>query len=557
MSMSELAILLVDDEPMVLEGLSEELLRNFGQDYQIEAAESGEEALEIIAELQAGEIEIAAVVSDYLMPGMKGDELLSQIHDQYPNILKIMLTGHAGVDAVGNAVNSADLYRYLAKPWDATDLNLTLREALKKYQYIKLLEEQNAQLRESERRLTQILEAIPIGVTVHDTTGKMTYANQKAQELLKLEALPETKTKELSTDFNLYQAGTEELYPTEQLPIVRSLAGETVHVEDLEIHYPDQIMPLEVSTTPIRHKTGQVFQAIATFQDISGRKKAEAEREQFTQELFLLNEAMSRFVPRQFLQSLARKNITEIQLGESIEKKMSVLFSDIRSFTTRSEQMTPEDTFKFINGYLQRMEPAIIENGGFIDKYIGDAIMALFAGSADSAVNAAVTMLKTLAEYNSIRQRIGRQPIEIGIGINTGNLMLGTVGGNSRIDTTVIGDTVNLSSRLEQLTKVYQTPLLISHHTLAELENPMKYAMRLIARVKVRGKAKKVGIFEVFEADPIAQREAKLATKSIFEAALIYHYQGEFEQAKSLFNECLQQNPRDGVAQIYLQRQGN
>ncbi|NES19738.1 MAG: response regulator [Symploca sp. SIO3E6] len=554
--MSELAILLVDDEPMVLEGLSEELLRNFGQDYQIEAAESGEEALEIIAELHAGEIEIVAVVSDYLMPGMKGDELLSQIHDQYPNILKIMLTGHAGVDAVGNAVNSADLYRYLAKPWDATDLNLTLKEALKKYQYIKLLEEQNAQLRESERRLTQILEAIPIGVTVHDTTGKMTYANQKAQELLKLEALPETKTQELSTDFNLYQAGTEELYPTEQLPIVRSLAGEAVHVEDLEIHYPDRIMPLEVSTTPIRNKTGQIFQAIASFQDISGRKKAEAEREQFTQELFLLNEAMSRFVPRQFLQSLARKNITEIQLGESIEKKMSVLFSDIRSFTTRSEQMTPEDTFKFINGYLQRMEPAIIENGGFIDKYIGDAIMALFAGSADSALNAAVTMLKILAEYNSIRQQVGRPPIEIGIGINTGNLMLGTVGGNSRIDTTVIGDTVNLSSRLEQLTKVYQTPLLISHHTLAELEDPMQYAMRLIARVQVRGKAKNVGIFEVFEADPTAQKEAKLATKSIFEAALIYHYQGAFEQAKSLFNECLQQNPRDGVAQIYLQRQG-
>ncbi|HEY9823124.1 MAG TPA: response regulator, partial [Candidatus Sericytochromatia bacterium] len=206
--MNELAILVVDDEPMVLEGLAEELQRNFGQDYQIEAAQSGEEALELITELQAEGIETAAVVSDYLMPGMKGDELLCQIHAQYPNVLKIMLTGQAAADAVGNAVNSANLYRYIAKPWDATDFHLTVKEALSKYWGIKKLEEQNAQLRENERRLTQILEAMPIGVTVHDNAGKITYANQKAKELLQLDILPETKIEQSSTDFKIYQGGT-------------------------------------------------------------------------------------------------------------------------------------------------------------------------------------------------------------------------------------------------------------------------------------------------------------------------------------------------------------
>jgi class 3 adenylate cyclase len=200
------------------------------------------------------------------------------------------------------------------------------------------------------------------------------------------------------------------------------------------------------------------------------------------------------------------------------------------------------------------MEPAILENGGFIDKYIGDEIMALFEGSADSAVNAGVTMLKILAEYNLSRQQRGRQPIDIGIGINTGNLMLGTVGGNSRIDTTVIGDTVNLGSRLQHLTKVYKTPLLISHSTLAQLEKPMKYALRFIAQVQVRGRDQKVGVFEVFEADPPAQKQAKLETKVIFETAIIHYYQGAVENAKSLFNQCLKKNPTDGVAQIYLQQ---
>lgn len=552
--MNGLAILLVDDEPVVLEGLAEELLRNFGQDYQIEAAESGEEALEVVEELQGEGIEIAVVISDQVMPGLKGDELLSQIHLQYPNILKIMLTGQASADAVGNAVNSANLYRYIAKPWDAIDLNLTVKEALTKYLQVKKLEQQNIQLREKERRLNQFLEAMPIGVSVHDPIGKMTYANHKAKELLGLDVLPDTNIEKLSDTFSLYRAKTQELYPPEQLPIVRSLAGETVQADDIEIRNSERLVSLEVSTTPIRDETGKVSQAISTFQDISDRKKAEAEREQYTQELYKLNEAFSQFVPRQFLQSLARKNIAEIQLGESVEKKMSILFADIRSFTTLSEQMTPEDTFKFINGYLRRMEPAIIDNGGFIDKYIGDAIMALFEGSADGAVKAGVTMLNTLADYNVNRQRSNRQPIKIGIGINTGNLMLGTVGGNSRIDTTVIGDAVNLSARLQELTKVYQTPLLISHNTLASLEEPMKYALRAIAQAQVRGKAQTVGVFEVFETDPAAQKQAKLETKPIFEAALVHHYTGAMEKAKSLFNQCLQKNPSDRVSQIYLQR---
>ena len=402
--------------------------------------------------------------------------------------------------------------------------------------------------------MSQILEAMPVGVTVYNHKGEMTYANQKAKEIVKLEVIPQIQPEQLSRYFQVYRAGTNELYPTEQLPIVRSLAGETVYVEDMEVRYPDQTIPIEISTSPLRDETGQIVQAVTAFQDISDRKRAEAEREQFTQQLFQLNEAFSRFVPRQFLHSLARKNITEIQLGECVEKKMSVLFADIRAFTTRSEQMTPEETFKFINAYLSRMEPAIIDNGGFIDKYIGDEIMALFEGSADSAISAGVTMLNILGEYNRSRQQPDRQPIEIGIGINTGNLMLGTVGGNFRMDTTVIGDAVNLGSRLQQLTKVYQTPLLISHHTLAQLAEPMKFALRFIDQVQVRGKAQKVAVFEVFEADPPDQKQAKLVTKPIFETALIHYYQGAVEKAYALLNQCLQENPSDRIAQTYLQR---
>ncbi|GAB4178509.1 MAG: AAA family ATPase [Coleofasciculaceae cyanobacterium] len=132
-----------------------------------------------------------------------------------------------------------------------------------------------AEVTESERRLTQYLEAMPMGVAVHTPTGQLHYVNQTAQQLMGLEVLPEAKTEQLTKAFQIYRAGTQELYPTDQLPIVRSLTGETAKADDLELHQSGKIVPLEVSTTPIFDETGKIVYAIATFQDISDRKQAE------------------------------------------------------------------------------------------------------------------------------------------------------------------------------------------------------------------------------------------------------------------------------------------
>ena len=859
--MKKPVIICVDDEQTILDSLEIDLLKAFEDKYLIETAQSGEEALELLSELLAEQYEVPLVISDHIMPNMKGDELLRSVHAISPNTLKIMLTGQADLEAVVNAINYAKLYRYIPKPWQCDDLKLTATEAIYRYfQDQKLAEKQIelqemnqelaklnrkqamliAKLHENESRLTQYLEAMPLGVCVLDANGQSFYANQKAREVFgkgtvphinseqkaaiyqfykagtnqrcpvedlpimralrgesvrtegveirtgdkiipveswatpiydsigdiscgiiaftdirerkqaeaalvqaeekyrrifenalegifqtatdgklisanpalaqiygydspeellasvndierqlyvepnrrqeffalmekygtlsefesevyrrdgsiiwisedartvfdargevlyyqgfaeditlrrlvdverlrftndlekalvaqeKLnEALSESESRltqfleampvgifvvdgkgkpfymnswgerilaqglisDVGTDkfpeaYHFYDAGTNQLYPIDLQPIMRALRGEFVRMDDLEIHGSDRIVPIEVWATPIYDERKNIVYAIAAFQDITERQEVETERRQFTNELQKalaaeekLTDAYGRFVPHEFLHFLGYESILEVKLGDQVQKEMSVLFSDIRDFTSLSETMNPEENFQFINAYLSRMEPAITQNFGFIDKYIGDAIMALFDGSADDAVKAGIAMLEELNEYNISRNRPDCPPLQIGIGINTGSLMLGTVGGQSRMDSTVISDAVNLASRVESLTKEYGVSMLITQNTFIELNDI--YDLRLIDRVTVKGKSQMVTVYEVFAADPPELRQKKLETKTLFEQALVLYNSDRCVEATRFFSGCLQINPTDNVAQIYMQR---
>jgi len=210
-----------------------------------------------------------------------------------------------------------------------------------------------------------------------------------------------------------------------------------------------------------------------------------------------LHKAYERFVPAEFLQQLEKRSIIDVELGDSAEKKFSVLFVDIRNFTSLSDKMTPRETFAFINSYIKAFEPVINAHGGFIDKYIGDAIMALFTRSADDAVSAGIGMLKELEKFNRERKKMNQQQIQVGIGVNTGELMLGTIGDERHMEGSVIGDTVNVASRLETLTKRYKTPFLISQKTRDQLKNPDQFKLRFVDSVKIKGKSKNMEIWEV------------------------------------------------------------
>ncbi|MCI5208736.1 MAG: hypothetical protein D3910_08070, partial [Candidatus Electrothrix sp. ATG2] len=169
------------------------------------------------------------------------------------------------------------------------------------------------------------------------------------------------------------------------------------------------------------------------------RKATEVERIAKEHEI-QLSEAYSRFVPHIFFSFLGKESILDVDLGDQVEKELTVLFADIRDFTTLSENLTPKETFDFINSFLGQMGPIVYQSEGFVDKYIGDAIMALFP-SAQQALHAAIQMnISLLSEQNQQQITNHQMPVRIGIGINTGNVMRGTVGQKNRMDGTVISD---------------------------------------------------------------------------------------------------------------------
>ncbi len=264
--------------------------------------------------------------------------------------------------------------------------------------------------------------------------------------------------------------------------------------------------------------------------------------------------SISRFVPREFLGCLGKKTIADVALGDHVESEMAILFADIRDFTALSEKMTPQQNFDFLNSYLRRMNPFIWENNGFIDKYVGDGIIALFPGGAEEALAAAVAMLAHIPVYNTQRSSVGYDPIRVGIGIHAGPVMLGVIGHERFMQGTVISDAVNLASRLETLTKDYGVSLIVSSNVLFNLKDPNKYNYRFLDKLKVRGKKEPVSVYEVFDGDRLEQIAQKRKTREIFERGVYEFHAGGFTESFEHFNSVCGPGKLDKPVEIYRRR---
>jgi class 3 adenylate cyclase len=267
-----------------------------------------------------------------------------------------------------------------------------------------------------------------------------------------------------------------------------------------------------------------------------------------------LTDSASRFVPQEFLEFLHKDSIAKVNLGDQTQQNMTILVSDIRSFTTLSEKMTPQENFDFVNAYLGRVSPIIRQHNGLIAKYMGDGMMAVFPRRVEDGLNAAIAQLKEVGRYNADRQQRGEAPLQIGIGIHTGPVMLGTVGETQRMQLDLFSDAVNVAARLEGLSKLYGVPLIMSTEALQRLAEPDQYQVRFLGKTPVKGRQEMLSVFEVFDGDPAEIMALKSETRTDFEKGLSLYYDWQFAEAKTHFEQVLQCYPADKATQFYLQR---
>ena len=265
----------------------------------------------------------------------------------------------------------------------------------------------------------------------------------------------------------------------------------------------------------------------------------------------LVYEATGKFVPYEFIGSLGHNVITDVKLGDQVEKIVTVLFSDIRDYTSLSEQMSPEENFKFVCSFNERMGPAIRKHNGFINQYLGDAIMAIFPRNAEDALLAAIEMQKEVQDLNKIRISNDQIPIQMGVGMHTGPLIMGITGDENRMDATTISDTVNIASRLESLTKHYSVNIILSDSSLKQIEQKEGFHLRSLGLVQLKGKREAVEIHECFDSNTLPDMEKKLSTLAAFNEGVSFFLNKSFHEANLAFKKVVDTDPSDHTAKFF------
>jgi class 3 adenylate cyclase len=265
-------------------------------------------------------------------------------------------------------------------------------------------------------------------------------------------------------------------------------------------------------------------------------------------------DSYARFVPERMLELFDKSRITDVGPRNCKVLELTVMFSDIRSYTAISESLSCSDVFELLNSYFEMTNPIIKSNGGIIDKYIGDAIMSLFPSSPDGALRSAISINRALSEFNADRRIRDEAEILTGTGIHFGTVELGTVGDSTRLQATVIGDAVNVSSRLESATKMFGVRMLMSETAHERLKDPGEFHLRQIDTVRVKGKEQTIGLYEVFDLDEPSVMVKKMKIGSIFADALQGYMAGEFPKALDLFAYCAAECPEDTVVSAYMKR---
>ncbi|MBF0547294.1 MAG: GAF domain-containing protein [Candidatus Riflebacteria bacterium] len=379
-----------------------------------------------------------------------------------------------------------------------------------------------------------MLESMSNGIITLDAAGKIVTCNAACSRILKIPATAILNKK--ATEFFAGENG----WVLEKLRLVIE-TGKQQTVVDAPLKAGDEKLSLNLMAQPLLNIDQKRIGSMIVIEDISNEKR--------------LKSTMSRYMDPAIADRLLASG-AELLGGVNVE--CTVLFSDIRGFTTLSEQLGAPGTVALLNEYFTLMVDCIQKENGMLDKFIGDAIMAAFGipvsheDDADRAVRASIAMMETLNKWNRQRTSEGRLPVNIGIGLNTDTVVSGNIGSAKRMDFTIIGDGVNLASRLESACKQYGAKILISEFTLRKLKGT--YRQREIDLVVVKGKTQPVAIFEILAYHTAETFPGIGEAMGVFKDGLAAYRARKWDAAIRSFTNCLAINPNDKPCKIYIER---
>ncbi|NQW01155.1 MAG: GAF domain-containing protein, partial [Rhodospirillales bacterium] len=379
-----------------------------------------------------------------------------------------------------------------------------------------------------------MLESMSNGVITMDEDGKIVTCNKAGLKITRksIDEVIGVSAEEFFVDENLWVMEKVHKVEEDQQPEV---------IVDGELVFAEEKLSVNVNVLPLVNPEQKKLGSMIMIEDISSEKR--------------MKSTMSRYMDPGLADQLLAGG-DDFLGGKSMEA--TILFSDVRSFTTLTETLGAQGTVKMLNDYFTIMVDCISREEGMLDKFIGDAIMAAFGvpighgDDEDRAVRAGISMISELWEWNVIREAQGELPIDMGLGINTDNIVSGNIGSPKRMDFTMIGDGVNLAARLESACKQYSARILISETTKAKLKGT--YRMRDVDLVVVKGKTKPVGVYEVLDYHSEKTFPNLMDTVNYFNEGVHQYRTANWDKAISNFNQALKANPSDKLAKTYIER---
>ncbi len=311
---------------------------------------------------------------------------------------------------------------------------------------------------------------------------------------------------------------------------------------------------VEYTAAELKLLTTITLQSATAIESAHLYQKGLAEVKEREEAIRKVHDASQKFVPSEFIKSLGKVRITEVELGDLVEREVTVVFADIRGFTTLSESISPRDNFLFVNGFNNRMGPIIRRNGGFIMQYLGDGFMALFPEGAQGALNASVQMQELLREYNAERAAKKRLPVQVGVGMQNGKLIMGITGDSERLDAAIISDTVNTAARIEGLSKHYGASILLTEECRENLTDPGAFDFRYLGQVQLKGKNKPIDLYECIDGDAEDLRAHKIQHLPTFDEAMDHYFNRDFAMAAVTFQRIFKMHENDLPAKLFLNR---